>query len=129
MAKIVVDSMHGYHLFGHSLVCKLALCSSSSYSMLSRLIPKEKIHSELFKGANRVFKKIPWRKIARAQHNKVTTWKRFVLTFDSAKRARTNGEDCQEVTSKGREEEEAAARTGHQLRLSRICRHLCNGDF
>jgi len=56
VAKIVVDSMHGYHLFGHSLVCKL--------------IPKDKIHPELFKGANRVFKKIPWRKIARAQHNK-----------------------------------------------------------
>ncbi|KAH7311682.1 hypothetical protein B0I35DRAFT_396455 [Stachybotrys elegans] len=49
-AEIVVKTMDNYLLFGHILKCKL--------------VPKEQVHEDLFKGANRRFKKVPWNKMA-----------------------------------------------------------------
>lgn len=49
-AEIVAKTMNNYLLFGHILKC--------------RIIPKEQVHEDLFKGANKRFKKVPWNKIA-----------------------------------------------------------------
>lgn len=49
-ALIVAKTMDNYLLFGHILKC--------------RVIPKEKVREDLFKGANRRFKPIPWNKMA-----------------------------------------------------------------
>lgn len=56
VAKIVAETMHNYLLFGHLIQC--------------RLVPDTKLHPELFKGANRKFVKIPWRRMAQNQYNK-----------------------------------------------------------
>lgn len=49
-AEIVAKTMNNYLLFGHILKC--------------RILPKEQVHEELFKGANRRFKAVPWNKMA-----------------------------------------------------------------
>lgn len=49
-AEIVTKTMDNYLLFGHILKVKM--------------VPKSQLHEELFKGANRRFKKVPWNKMA-----------------------------------------------------------------
>lgn len=49
VARIVAETMDKYLMFGHILQV--------------RTIPKEQVHENLFKGANRRFKKVPWAKI------------------------------------------------------------------
>lgn len=49
-AEIVSKTMDNYLLFGHILKCKP--------------IPKEQVHDDLFKGANKRFKAIPWNAMA-----------------------------------------------------------------
>ena len=49
VARIAADTMNNYLLFGHILKC--------------RTIPKEQIHENLWKGANRRFKIVPRNKI------------------------------------------------------------------
>ncbi|KAH6897432.1 hypothetical protein B0T10DRAFT_476828 [Thelonectria olida] len=49
-AEIVSKTMDNYLLFGHILKC--------------RVIPKDQVHDDLFKGANRRFKEVPWNKMA-----------------------------------------------------------------
>ena len=49
VAKIVANTMDNYLMFGHILKCKL--------------IPKEQVHENLWKGANKRFKAVPWSKI------------------------------------------------------------------
>lgn len=49
VAKIVADTMDKYLLFGHILKCKFAA--------------PEKLHPEVWKGANKRFKAVPWNKI------------------------------------------------------------------
>ena len=46
VAKIVADTMNNYLMFGHILKCKV--------------VANEQIHEELWKGANRRFKVVPW---------------------------------------------------------------------
>ena len=55
VARIVVETMHNYLMFGRLLQC--------------HLVPVEKVHPETFVGANRKFKVIPWKKISRDAHN------------------------------------------------------------
>jgi nucleolar protein 15 len=55
VAEIVAESMNNYLLYNHILKCSV--------------IPPEKVHAELFKGANRTFKVVPYQKLAREQHN------------------------------------------------------------
>lgn len=57
VARIVADAMNGYMFFGQKLE--------------TRTLMKKDVHPELFKGANRVFKRIPWKKIEIERHNKV----------------------------------------------------------
>ena len=49
VAKIVAETMDNYLLFGHILKCKL--------------VPSEQVHDDLWKGANKRYKVIPWNKI------------------------------------------------------------------
>lgn len=49
VAKIVADTMDNYLMFGHILKCKV--------------VPSEDVHENLWKGANKRFKKVPWSKI------------------------------------------------------------------
>jgi nucleolar protein 15 len=63
-ADIVAKTMDNYLLFGHILKCKV--------------LPKEQIHEDLFKGANKRFKKVPWNKMAGKKLEKPlseTAWK------------------------------------------------------
>ncbi|KAL8725993.1 MAG: hypothetical protein Q9166_006995 [cf. Caloplaca sp. 2 TL-2023] len=49
VAKIVAEIMDNYLMFGHILKCKV--------------VPSEDVHENLWKGANKRFKKVPWSKI------------------------------------------------------------------
>ena len=51
--------MDGYMFFGQKLQC--------------RVMKRHEVHPELFKGANRVFKNVPWKKIEMERHNKEIT--------------------------------------------------------
>jgi nucleolar protein 15 len=42
-----------------------------------QVVPSEKIHPQLFKGANRRFKNIPWSKLERRRHDKELTPEEF----------------------------------------------------
>ncbi|ODQ64683.1 hypothetical protein NADFUDRAFT_36338 [Nadsonia fulvescens var. elongata DSM 6958] len=55
VAQIVADTMDNYLLFGHILKCKV--------------VPKDKIHQDLFVGANKTFRAIPWGKIAKHKND------------------------------------------------------------
>ncbi|KFA61221.1 hypothetical protein S40285_06457 [Stachybotrys chlorohalonatus IBT 40285] len=58
-AEIAAKTMDNYLLFGHILKCKV--------------LPKEQVREDLFKGANHRFKKIPWNKMAGRQLEKPLT--------------------------------------------------------
>lgn len=49
--------MDNYLLMGHILQCKV--------------IPKDKVHPELWIGANKKWRKIPWDRVVRVSHHKV----------------------------------------------------------
>ena len=59
VASIAAEAMDGYHMFGQKLVVKTLKASD--------------VHPETFNGANRVFKRIPWREIEAKRHNKDRT--------------------------------------------------------
>jgi nucleolar protein 15 len=59
VAEIVAEAMNGYHFFGQKLDVKV--------------LKKCDVHSDIFKGANRTFKRIPWRDIEVKRHNKERT--------------------------------------------------------
>ncbi|KAG2147701.1 RNA-binding domain-containing protein [Suillus clintonianus] len=59
VAQIVAETMDNYLLMGHILKCKI--------------IPKEKVHPELWVGANKKWKVIPIDQIVRKEHNKLRT--------------------------------------------------------
>lgn len=59
VAQIVADTMDNYLLMGHILQCKM--------------IPKEKVHPELWVGANRKWRVVPRDRIVRLEHNKPRT--------------------------------------------------------
>lgn len=54
VAKIVAETMDNYLMFGHILKCKI--------------VSKEQIHEDLWKGANKRFKAVPWNKIEGRKH-------------------------------------------------------------
>ena len=55
VAKIVADTMNNYLMFGHILKCKM--------------VAKEQIHEQLWKGASGRFKVVPWNKKENAKFN------------------------------------------------------------
>ena len=73
--------MNGYILTGRVLVC--------------HTIPPEKVHADMFKGANKKFKRLPWRLIAKQRQNAERTdeqnkkKKRKLLAKEEEKKAKT----------------------------------------
>lgn len=59
VAKIVAATMDNYLMYGHILKCKY--------------IPAEQLHPEIWKGANRRFKKTPWNRIEKKRLEKGKT--------------------------------------------------------
>lgn len=59
VAQIVAETMDNYLLMGHILQCKV--------------IPKDKVHPELWIGANKKWRKIPWDRVVRVSHHKPRT--------------------------------------------------------
>jgi nucleolar protein 15 len=59
VAQIVAETMDNYLLMGHILRCKV--------------IPKDKVHPELWVGANRKWRVVPADRVARVEHNKPRT--------------------------------------------------------
>ena len=55
VARIVAETMNNYLLMGHLLQCKL--------------LAEDQVHAELWKGANRKFVHIPWRKMEMKRYN------------------------------------------------------------
>ena len=55
VARIVVKTMHKYMLYGKTLVCEL--------------LEPARVHAAMWDGANRKFRRVPWRKLAREAHN------------------------------------------------------------
>ena len=55
VASIVAETMNNYFLCGQKLV--------------SHVVPLDKVHERMFVGANRKFRPIPWRTVARKRHN------------------------------------------------------------
>ena len=55
VAEISAETMNNYLLFGHLLQCQV--------------MPKEKVHDELFKGSAKSYKAIPWSKISQTKHD------------------------------------------------------------
>lgn len=75
-AEVVAKTMDNYLLFGHILKCKV--------------IPKADVHDNLFNGANKRFKKVPWNKIAGKNLEKPkseTAWKNKI-SKEQTKRAK-----------------------------------------
>lgn len=56
IAKIVAGAMNNYMLEGHLLHCEI--------------LPAERVHPMLFRGAQRDFKRINWAQIERTRHDK-----------------------------------------------------------
>ena len=65
VAQIAAEAMDGYMLFTQKLDC--------------HVLPTSQLHKDLFKGANRTFKRIPWRKIEAQRHDRVRTDEQQVL--------------------------------------------------
>lgn len=59
VSRIVADTMDNYLLMGHILQCKV--------------IPKDKVHPDLWVGANRKWRQVPRDRIVRVQHHKART--------------------------------------------------------
>lgn len=59
VAKIVAETMDNYLMYGHILKCKF--------------IPSEQLHPEIWKGANRRFKRTPWNRIEKKRLDKGKT--------------------------------------------------------
>ena len=54
VAHIVAETMDNYLMFGHILKCKT--------------VPKEQLHENVWKGANKRFKKVPWNQMEGRKH-------------------------------------------------------------
>lgn len=67
VAKIVAETMNNYLMYGHILKCKY--------------VPQEQQHPELFKGANRRYKHVPWNRIEKQRLDRGKTrdkWARSI---------------------------------------------------
>lgn len=67
VAKIVAETMNNYLMYGHILKCKF--------------VPQEQQHPELWKGANRRYKRVPWNRIEKQRLDRGKTrdkWARSI---------------------------------------------------
>ncbi|KAE8359379.1 hypothetical protein BDV27DRAFT_136242 [Aspergillus caelatus] len=74
VAKIVAATMDNYLMYGHILKCKY--------------VPQEQLHSELWKGANRRFKRTPWNRIEKKRLDKAKTREQWSERIDREQKRR-----------------------------------------
>jgi nucleolar protein 15 len=79
VAKIVASTMDNYLMYGHIVKCKF--------------VPKEQLHPEVWKGANRRFKVTPWNRIEKKRLEKGKTreqWSKSIETEQKKRQAKAN---------------------------------------
>ena len=69
---------YAYLEFADSDVAAIAAETMNNYMMMDqllqcRVVEDDKLHPDTFAGANRAFKRIPWKKLDNEQHNKKRT--------------------------------------------------------
>ncbi|KAJ5176391.1 uncharacterized protein N7482_002268 [Penicillium canariense] len=74
VAKIVAETMDNYLMYSHILKCKY--------------VPAEQLHPEVWKGANRRFKRTPWNQIERKRLLKGKTREQWSKRIDQEQRKR-----------------------------------------
>ncbi|KAI2787635.1 hypothetical protein POX_f08008 [Penicillium oxalicum] len=74
VAKIVAETMDNYLMFSHILKCKF--------------VPQEQLHPEVWKGANRRFKRTPWNQIERKRLLKGKTRDQWSKRIEQEQRKR-----------------------------------------
>lgn len=74
VAKIVADTMDNYLMYGHIVKCKY--------------VPKEQLHPEIWKGANRRFKVTPWNRIEKKRLEKGKTREQWSKSIESEQKKR-----------------------------------------
>lgn len=74
VAKIVAATMDNYLIYGHILKCKY--------------VPSEQLHPDLWKGANRRFKKTPWNRIEKKRLEKGKTRTQWADRIDREQKKR-----------------------------------------
>ncbi|KAM3564040.1 hypothetical protein MY1884_000938 [Beauveria asiatica] len=75
-AEVVAKTMDNYLLFGHILKCQV--------------VPKARVHDDLFKGANRRFKQVPWNKMAGKKLEKPRTESAWELKVERENKKRAD---------------------------------------
>ncbi|KAJ5179700.1 hypothetical protein N7492_002910 [Penicillium capsulatum] len=79
VAKIVAETMDNYLMYGHILKCKY--------------VPQEQLHSEVWKGANRRFKRTPWNRIEKKRLEKGKTrdqWSKRIEQEEKKRQAKAD---------------------------------------
>ncbi|KAJ5610237.1 rRNA processing protein gar2 [Penicillium lagena] len=74
VAKIVAETMDNYLMYGHILKCKY--------------VPAEQLHPEVWKGANRRFKKTPWNRIEKKRLEKGKTREQWSQRIEQEQKRR-----------------------------------------
>lgn len=74
VAKIVAETMDNYLMYSHILKCKF--------------VPQEQLHAEVWKGANRRFKRIPWNRIEKKQLEKGKTREQWSKRIEEEQKKR-----------------------------------------
>ena len=74
VAKIVAETMDNYLMYGHIVKCKF--------------VPKEQLHPEVWKGANRRFKVTPWNRIEKKRLEKGKTREQWSKRIESEQKKR-----------------------------------------
>jgi nucleolar protein 15 len=74
VAKIVAGTMDNYLMYGHILKCKY--------------VPQEQLHPEIWKGANRRFKRTPWNRIEKKRLDKGKTREQWTERIEREQKRR-----------------------------------------
>ncbi|KAJ5718137.1 Nucleotide-binding alpha-beta plait [Penicillium malachiteum] len=74
VAKIVAETMDNYLMYGHILKCKY--------------VPQESLHPEVWKGANRRFKRTPWNRIEKKRLEKGKTREQWTKRIEQEQKRR-----------------------------------------
>ncbi|KAL1965110.1 hypothetical protein VTN77DRAFT_6023 [Rasamsonia byssochlamydoides] len=74
VAKIVAETMNNYLLYGHILKVKF--------------VPQEQLHPEIWKGANRRFKRTPWNRIEKHRLEKGKTREKWAKSIEQEEKRR-----------------------------------------
>jgi nucleolar protein 15 len=74
VAKIVAETMDNYLMYGHIVKCKF--------------VPKEQLHPEVWKGANRRFKVTPWNRIEKKRLEKGKTREQWSKRIETEQKKR-----------------------------------------